>query len=252
MSQEKKAVPEAFPIHFRTQSLNSGPFCLSRCARLEERVFGHKTFVLALVLAVLLLFSMQALLLRRSPVPSASAVVTGANIGIYWDRGCTQEVSSINWGTLEIGGTQQVVVYVRNEGNDTFNLALATQDWQPGNASQWLSFAWSCRNTTIAAGHVVKVTQTLSVPSDLPSGFSSFSFNIVFQGNSAAITGSWLPGDINHDGVVDLHDLAILAAAYGSKPGDPNWNPAADLNHDGVVNLLDLQILVSEYGQTDG
>jgi hypothetical protein len=245
MSQEK-AVAEAFRIDFRTQSSNSGLFRLSRCARLGERVFGHKTFVLALVLAVLLLFSMQGLLLRRSPVQSASAVVTGANIGIYWDRGCTQQVSSISWGTLELGGTQQVVVYVRNDGNGTFNLALATQDWQPGNAYLWLNFSWNCRNTTIAAGHVVKVTQTLSVPSDLPSGFSSFSFNILFEG------GSWLPGDINHDGVVDLHDLAILAAAYGSKPGDPNWNPAADLNNDGVVNLLDLQILASEYGQTDG
>lgn len=207
-------------------------------------MFGHKTFVLALVLAVLLLFSMQGLFLRRSPVPSASAVVTGANIGIYWDHGCTQKVSSIDWGTLAPGETQDAVVYVRNEGNDTFNLDLATLDWQPGNAYLWLNFSWRCQNTTMAAGQVEKVTQTLHVPSDLPGGFSSFSFNIVFEG------GSYLLGDINKDGVVDIHDLVILAAAYGSTAGAPNWNPNADLNKDGVVNLLDLMILAGDYGKT--
>jgi len=232
------------PEHFsRTRFCIFVPERVCSARALTVLVFGHKkTFVLALVLAVLLSFSMQGLLLRRSPVPSASAVVANANIGVYWDRGCTQNVSSIDWGTLEPGGTQQVVVYVLNEGNDTFNLDLAPQDWQPANASDWLSFSWSCRNTTIAAGHVVKVTQTLSVASDFPGGFSSFSFSIVFGEGSSL-----------------LEELAIVAAAYGShcanydyqgEPASPNWNPNADLNKDGVVNLLDLYILASEYGQT--
>ena len=58
-----------------------------------------------------------------------------------------------------------------------------------------------------------------------------------------------LPGDINGDGKVSLQDLVLLANAYGSKPGDPNWNPNADLNGDGVVNLADLVILALHYGQ---
>lgn len=246
MSQEKKAAIKAFRIDFRTQNAYSSLGRLSRCTRLVERMFGHKqTFVLALVLAVLLLFSMHGLLLHRSPVPSASAVVTGANIGIYWDRGCTQKVSSINWGTLTLGEAQNAVVYVRNEGNDTTILDLTTGNWQPGNAYLWLNFSWSCpSNASIGSGQVVKVTQTLRVASDVPSGLSNFSFNIVFEG------GRYLLGDVNEDGVVDLHDLAIVAAAYGSTPGDPNWNPDADVNKDGVVGLLDFQIVASEYGQT--
>jgi hypothetical protein len=125
-------------------------------------------------------------------------------------------------------------------------LDLTTGDWQPENVYLWLNFSWSCQNTTIAAGHVEKVTQTLRVPSDIPGGFSSFSFNTVFEG------GSYLLGDINKDGVVGIHDLVILTAAYGSTQGVPHWNPNADLNNDGVVNLFDLQILASEYGQTSG
>jgi hypothetical protein len=213
--------------------------------RSEERTLEHrKTLVLFLIWVVILSFSLYGLVLRRSPIPSASAVQAGANVGVYLDQSCTHSVSSISWGTLKLGGTQQVVVYVRNEGNATFHLDLATLGWQPGNAYLWLNFSWSCQNATIAAGHVVKVTQTLHVASDFPGGFSGFSFSIVFEG------GSYLLGDINKDGVVDLHDLAIIAAAYGSTPGDPNWNPDADLNKDGVVSLLDFQLVASEYGQT--
>jgi hypothetical protein len=182
-----------------------------------------------------------------------SAVQAGTNVGVYWDYRCTQSVNSISWGTLQPGGTQEVDVYVRNEGNDTFNLDMATRDWQPGNAYLWLNFSWSCQNATLAPGQVVKVTQTLNVASDFSGGFSGFSFSIVFNG------GSYLLGDVNKDGVVNLLDLAIIAAAYGShcanyhypgEPASPNWNPNADVNNDGVVNLLDLMIVAGEYGES--
>jgi hypothetical protein len=208
--------------------------------RLERR----GTLVLFLILVVILSFSLYELVLRRWAVPSASAVQAGANVGVYWDAGCTQSVGSISWGTLKQGGAQQVVVYVRNEGNSTFNLDLATLGWQPGNAYLWLNFSWSCQNTTMAAGHVVKVTQTVHVASNFLGGFSGFSFSIVFAG------GSYLLGDVDKDGSVRLLDLEIVAKAYGSTPGDPNWNPDADVNKDGVVNLLDLMMVAGEYGKS--
>ena len=56
-------------------------------------------------------------------------------------------------------------------------------------------------------------------------------------------------GDINGDGKVDLKDLVLLAKAYGSTPGKPNWNPLCDLNHDGVIDLVDLVTLVTLFGK---
>jgi hypothetical protein len=56
-------------------------------------------------------------------------------------------------------------------------------------------------------------------------------------------------GDINKDGKANLQDLATLAKAYGTKPGDAKWNPAADINGDGKVNLMDLAILAKNYGK---
>lgn len=46
--------------------------------------------------------------------------------------------------------------------------------------------------------------------------------------------------DVNGDGIVNMVDASIVAKAFGSKPGDSNWNPIADLNNDGVVNTFDI------------
>ena len=209
-----------------------------------ERRFKRRTLVAVLVLAVLLSVILYGQVFRKSPVLSVSAVEMGANVGVYWDEGCTQSVQSISWGSLTPGGTAQVVVYVRNEGNETFMPALATLNWQPENASGWLKFSWSCPNSSIASGQVVTITQALQVASDIPQGFSGFSFNIVYEGTK------YFLGDIDRDGTVNLGDLETLAKAYGSHPGDPRWNPDADLNKDGVVDLGDLYLLIKNFGKT--
>ncbi len=52
-------------------------------------------------------------------------------------------------------------------------------------------------------------------------------------------------GDCNHDGVIDLSDLILIARNYGLPA---SVEPAADLNADGVVDLMDLTILGQNYG----
>ena len=59
-----------------------------------------------------------------------------------------------------------------------------------------------------------------------------------------------LIGDINGDGIVDIFDVVILAKAFGSKPGDPNWNQAADLNSDDVVDIFDVVTIAKNFGST--
>jgi parallel beta-helix repeat protein len=59
-----------------------------------------------------------------------------------------------------------------------------------------------------------------------------------------------IPGDLNGDFKVSLVDLVILAQAYGSKPGDSNWNPNADIDDNGIVRLSDLVTLAQDYGRT--
>jgi hypothetical protein len=54
------------------------------------------------------------------------------------------------------------------------------------------------------------------------------------------------PGDLNHDGRVDLSDLGTLLAHYGMVGVSYE---DGDINHDGQVNLSDLGILLAHYGE---
>lgn len=60
---------------------------------------------------------------------------------------------------------------------------------------------------------------------------------------------SGLPGDVDGNCKVDIFDLAAVGLAYGSKPGDSNWNENADLTGDGKVNIFDLATFGLNYGR---
>jgi len=57
-------------------------------------------------------------------------------------------------------------------------------------------------------------------------------------------------GDVNWDGYIDATDYDLLKVAFGSRPGDPNWNADADLNGDGKVDGYDLLALGRNLGSS--
>jgi serine protease AprX len=59
----------------------------------------------------------------------------------------------------------------------------------------------------------------------------------------------YMPGDVTHDGEVNLSDLAALLAAYNSCVGDPDYNPDADFDDSGCIDLSDLATLLANYNQ---
>ena len=61
---------------------------------------------------------------------------------------------------------------------------------------------------------------------------------------------SLLGGDADNNNVVSMMDLAILQAAYGTKPGDAKWNARADFNGNNQIDMTDLSILRANYGKS--
>ncbi len=53
--------------------------------------------------------------------------------------------------------------------------------------------------------------------------------------------------DLNHDGIVNITDVALLAYSYGSTTGSAKYNPAADLNANGRVDIGDAAIIAADY-----
>jgi hypothetical protein len=56
-------------------------------------------------------------------------------------------------------------------------------------------------------------------------------------------------GDINADGHVDVADLVIVAASWGTISTDPTYNAAADLNSDDRIDVSDLLIMAGNWGE---
>jgi len=57
-------------------------------------------------------------------------------------------------------------------------------------------------------------------------------------------------GDLNGDGGVDIFDVVIAAAAFGSRPGDPNWDARADLRPEfGLIDIFDFMVVAADFGK---
>lgn len=143
----------------------------------------------------------------------------------------------------------KVNVTVLNKGNftETFNVTLYANstavDTQTvtGLASgtqtvlyyRWNITGWAHGNYTISA-YAGPVSSDFN-PAD----------NTYTDGNIKVV----IPGDINGSGIVDIYDAIILANAFGTKLGDPRWNPNADLKADEIIDIYDAIILANYYNQ---
>ncbi|NOU74679.1 hypothetical protein GC098_25370, partial [Paenibacillus sp. LMG 31458] len=52
-----------------------------------------------------------------------------------------------------------------------------------------------------------------------------------------------ITANVNGQGGITIGDLASVAVAYGKQQGQTGWNEKADVNHDGKVDIVDLAIV---------
>jgi len=138
----------------------------------------------ALFTLVAYTFALSALAsVQKSRTVSNAGTVKAIGVGVYWDSACTNSLSSIGWGTLEPGSSKNVTCYIRNEGNSASTLSMNISNWNPSNASDYITLSWNYNGQPINPSGVIQVTFTLSV---LPSieGITSFSFDITIVGSS--------------------------------------------------------------------
>ncbi|MCJ7423037.1 hypothetical protein MUP01_02050 [Candidatus Bathyarchaeota archaeon] len=83
------------------------------------------------------------------------------------------------------------------------------------------------------------VNASLLAPSGAPYGPSrSVSFVIS------------LLGDLNFDNRVNVVDVAIVSAAFGSYPGHSRWDPRADIDKDNSIGVRDVSVVARHFGDT--
>jgi hypothetical protein len=112
------------------------------------------------------------------------------------------------------------------------------QTLSPGEAV----YLYSCMESGFATANGTDLTYdgNLSNPKFYEGAFNK----------AAALTLTVRPGDANKDGKVDVSDLGILAANYGTTAG-ATWE-LGDFNKDSKIDVSDLGILAANYGTGTG
>jgi hypothetical protein len=189
-------------------------------------------------------------------------------IWVFWDRqgASTEQVmytSSDQLKNIHDVGLRNIAFGPRIiESGDTLNVSVTAVNY--GNYSESTTLTFAVNGTVIdtvslalSVGQVRLVQFTWQTVQQNWGRYTLTATltpvlgeNVINQGDDN-IAVSWVrvspPGDVNRDGVVNISDLAIIALAYHSTPGSPNWNPLADVDKNGVINISDLSICALYY-----
>jgi hypothetical protein len=120
-------------------------------------------------------------LLMSSETLQSSGTVTAVNVGVYSNSGCTQNLTSIDWGSIYPGNSTTRIIYVKNTGSIPITLSMTTGSWVPSNANTYISLSWNRGGTVLSVGQSTSATLTLSATSSA-GNITSFSFNIIITG----------------------------------------------------------------------
>jgi hypothetical protein len=135
----------------------------------------------ALAMVVVLMMASALALLSSNRTLTTSGTIRTVNVGVYSDAACTQNVSSIDWGTVDPGTSTVKTFYVRNEGAVTVTLNMTSNTWTPSNCLTYMSLTWDEEKAAVTVGNHVQADFNLTVLPNI-TGIGTFSFNIVITG----------------------------------------------------------------------
>jgi len=165
------------------------------------------------------------------------------------DVAVTNVAPELNWAYK--GWLVKIVVTVENLGeqNETFDVTayydsnvigtINVANLVPVTALN-LTFTWNTATVTPCNNYTISAQATI-----IPYEYNTTNNQLVDGKVKIRIV-----ADVNGDGKVDITDVAMASAAFGSYPGHPRWNPAADVNRDGKVDIADVAIVSSKFGTT--
>lgn len=148
----------------------------------SERIVAIATLALVVYTLALALTGQVMSAIQANKTISHAGAVKAIGVGVYWNSDGTNMVTSINWGTLEPGSSTNRTCYIQNEGNSASTLSMNATNWNPSNASDYISLSWDYGGQLVNPSELIPVTFTLSI-SDSVEGITSFSFDITIVGS---------------------------------------------------------------------
>jgi len=107
--------------------------------------------------------------------------VKAVGVEVFWDAECLNQVLTINWTTLEPSQVKNVTIFIKNTSNVPVNLSMSTENWQPENASAYLSLTWDSEGKNVNVNEATSTILSLYVAPNI-TGITSFTFDIIIAG----------------------------------------------------------------------
>jgi hypothetical protein len=132
---------------------------------------------LAILITIIVLFTV-VYAIQRTRIIHNNAHVYCVGIDVYWDSQCTNPCTTINWGDLYPGDVKTQQLYIKNVENTPCTLTMATGNWTPTEASNYITLSWDYAGQTLNPSQILQVTFTLKVSEQI-TGISNFTFDIL-------------------------------------------------------------------------
>ena len=205
---------------------------------------------------------------------------TSGNGGVNWSPRGAFSGSSAGFNTyfapMNMIGTGRIGFELTSDVSNTANgvslddISVVGEPWvQQLSGTVGLNGFASTKTFTVKLRSGVTVLQTDNVPMTGLTGTFQIStslygpHDVIIEGSSflrrvvpavnitafGTVSTNMINGDINGDNAIGTPDFVQFRLAFGSIPGNPNWNPNADLNGDGAVGVSDFTILRANFGQ---
>jgi len=138
----------------------------------------HRVAVLLLIaLSIAVVFIGWALLTGVFKIRN-NATIKAVGVEVYWDSELTLPVTNIDWGFLEPAENKTVRIYIKSIANVPSTLNMTTENWQPPEASNYISLSWNYNGIVLNPNDVLPIDLALSVSAEI-TGITNFSFDIV-------------------------------------------------------------------------
>lgn len=149
------------------------------------RKISRGAIIATAITGVFLTLLTSGLLMSYQAIPSQGSIA-GVNVGVYKDSECTQNCTSINWGTIIPGSAINKTVYVKNIGDLPMTITMTTENWLPTNASSLINLNWNQEDTTLNVNQSIGATLTLAAAESAEGNLTEFSFDIIITGTKQA------------------------------------------------------------------
>jgi hypothetical protein len=135
----------------------------------------RNVLIAVLVLALVLSGAAYAALQYHYSIHNHGTISTIGCVALY-DNATL--IKNIEWGTLTPNSWQDKTIQVKNNGTVNIALGLSTENWNPTNASSWITLNWNYTGQTLTPNQKIPLLLTLQTSANI-TGIIDFTFDTI-------------------------------------------------------------------------